>query len=726
MATPNEVIKQTSKAILFGEFNTEKVSLKTILKNEVEGHFTDSNLKTVKNALEVESFEEFMEKFEPTIYQMSFMDETGTPTFIYTPENDGNGVPVSIAKQSFYEMVQDIIRSKSSSGESNIEFDYRSRINKLLSPETELKRAKELRKDVDYNYRKMLEANDNHRSEETKKCKKKCSSIFNEITKKYDKNAIALLPLAIADVHTVIETKLKAAEAVPEIEGVVASAPVLCDFGWDENGTLVAKNEVIVDNEPIVTIDTTEEELLGTWENVAKKIPALTESEYMRNTFLSCYTGNKKYLLTAAATEELVLREENYVNLYKNTQENFLNAVAELVQKVLDVEMFFKHATDDKGRLKANSKLIVANCSVSDILSSDDVRGKFSSYIKKTDETSGEKIWFAMLPPVYDAELSDDDEDIEDHFDNFFGETASSAKKAAEEREKTLLTDITQMTALLNEANIISFFNFKASEKTGFTELTEDLIDIYKDKLSVIKNDCAVFTYPNFTVIPKVESEIEINKEIKTGSDLLIEKNYLKIPAIYVNSAFVACGLVVSSQNPEILEKKKYTVLKDNPSIRFDFEEDKNKFTIKTMFNRETVLNRTSALNTKIIKEGFGFCFSCDERFFNGTKVENTYVQIARNTFGKQLYKVIVKTYINKYISTAVGSKVAPESKIKLEVENFVGYCKRQIQTNPNAVNRIFYSDSEQLEFSEGRVFLKFNKQEDLIDIEVEEKGDDK
>lgn len=63
------IIKQTNRTLLIEEINPEKLNLLTLV-GDVRGldSLSDDKIKEINEALLVRNFEEFLEKFDPTVY----------------------------------------------------------------------------------------------------------------------------------------------------------------------------------------------------------------------------------------------------------------------------------------------------------------------------------------------------------------------------------------------------------------------------------------------------------------------------------------------------------------------------------------------------------------------------------------------------------------------------------------------------------------------------------
>lgn len=69
LPTAMEIIYQTNRTMLFEEINPEKLDLITIV-GDVKGidSLSDEKIKEINQHLLVRSFDEFLDKFSPTVY----------------------------------------------------------------------------------------------------------------------------------------------------------------------------------------------------------------------------------------------------------------------------------------------------------------------------------------------------------------------------------------------------------------------------------------------------------------------------------------------------------------------------------------------------------------------------------------------------------------------------------------------------------------------------------
>lgn len=723
---PIQIVPQTSKTIVFEKFNSQKPSLARILKLDVDENFTDKELRIISDKLEVRSFKEFVEKFDPVIYQLSY-EEDGKPVFKYSLEYTEGAEKVNICKHAFYEMVEELIREKSKSGKSNLDNNY-SKIEKLLSPKAELDRAKELRLEMKLCFEAAMEYQENNRDDEADRYFDKCEKLMDETVQRYKKSAVSLLPLAIADMQDVINGKLIALpEKNDDVTVVSEKTPerLLCKFEWNDKGEF----EAVPVNSISEDLNSGSENnvsgyLADNWEATADEIETISNSESMKKMFLRCYSEEKTTALSLAPIEELVEKQRAYIDIYKDAQQSFMDSVGELVQKVINIEMFFKHAADKSGELPSNAKLVIANATVDEVLKQEN---KLRMYLNAVSGTSTEKIWFSILPPI------DGEEKLMDEVKSSAGGRLKrpGMRRSSESMSyntETSFSSAKALISLLREYKIISFFNFRANEKTGFSGISESVIETYKEAVDTMpSNDkkFSVIAYPNFNIIPKSERKIRINSKISGEGFDPIEENFLRIPVVYVDAAYIAAGTIVATQNAKILKSKGYKICDDNPCVRFDIEKGDNIFKFKTIFNCEQEINRISDTNKKINENMLGICFSDDTAVNDGSKVTNTYIKFARTCAGKPLYNTLTMVFVGQYFS--VFSK---KDQIISMVNRFNEYCKDQSLEMSDCDNRLLIKESsnpENIEFdtAENKIIMKFDKAIEYVDdLPIEDSSD--
>lgn len=651
-------IKQTSKTILFEEFCKESSEnavdgelcpdLFTLLNNNKNSDFlTESVLKK----LEVSTYQEFVEKFTPCIWEsMTMVEGESTPRFTYSvekPLNDPRAKKVQLSTHEFYKMVMNLYSKKAVAGENNHTFDY-SMVEELLSPEKVMDEAKKLRKALHYNYSEYLKLDESRQAEQNERAERIIQT-REAITQKYD-NVSAVIKLALGDTKEKLLLLEKGSQGeenldAPKLE--VTSRPCLMEFSETGDITLVPVEMKTEDTTALAVVDQATTDIATV---IGDDYDDATEGQgntYIRSLVTTLFVPNDGNTgLVTLNREELVAKRDQYTYVYKNMQEQFVKAISSVVEKMLNVKVFFDNATVD-GKLK--SPLVVSNCKASDLLEDDSTKENFRNFLQQSgDDRDGHKLWFAILPAIGDKEFLDaTSTNINPMARNPMG------KKETPKKGNQISIDVAkEMLKILEEYRIVTFFNYKASEKTGFHQFQKEMVVSYKQKLENLQNNpYAVFSYPNFTVLPKKETNIQIGE---TGEGENEKRQFLELPGIYVDASYVAAGLVVGTQDRDYLKNKGFDVNPANPCVRFDLEEDDYRYRIQTTMNREGHTTWANGIEEEVnLGEGklFGFCFCGNTKYSNGKKVEQTYIHSARNMTGKSICTTLVKDFVRDYLA---------------------------------------------------------------------------
>ncbi len=753
---PLSRIKQTSKLLLMEEFCTadDKPDLYTLLRNE------DVRLKSefyslIEEKLEVRSFEEFVSKFMPSVWEWTETDENGSFRCCYSlekPSGNQYAHELDLSKNEFYNMVMELYSQKGTSGSSNLDFSY-DRVAELLAPQKVMENAKQLRKDLQYNYEKMNKLGEGAKME-SNECKKKIIEIRREIVSQYKDSFTGTLKLALADTEQqlAVLSDNQSHGSNGNAEGTGQTKALPCKVSFDENGDI--KVEKIEDNnsnsgdesraaiednsnsgdvQDLAIEDNNSSNGSTTKEPENSLVKWISDDydkygnheDYVKNLIVSNYCGNSTKLLEKS---ELIKKRNQYTEAYKKAQEQFIRAVSSAVEKILDVKVFFEQASINGRKLPA--PVIVTNCKASKLMQ-EDVKEKFEYYISECGkEIDKYRIWFAIVPAIGDADFVDKVSNDSPELDNvdLFEESGDSKVKTQDGDVMVSIESLKQTLAILEKGKITTFFNYRANEKTGFAKFNNDIIEKYREKTSSINgNSYAVFCYPNFTILPKKETAIEIGA---TGEEEAERSEYLDIPGVYVDSAYVAAGLVVASQNPEYLEKKGYSVNLNNPDVRFDLEEGENRFIMLTNMNRESKAAMDQEVKENIGKDKFGFFFGSDTKYYKGNQVKNTYVYVARNMHKTKgvydpIYTRLTMDFVMQYLQTE-NISVGGDNKFKKSVvedfiKNIVGEWKRKAEsTDDKDKDNTILKANEDIILDEDSLKLIFNKTENEIPITIE------
>lgn len=705
-------VPQNSRTIIFERFNDQAGNLCTLLK----GQEPDEALVKIDEELCVKSFEEFKEKFKPTVYEIFGADENGNLQVKYSLEfNENENINrISLCEHEFYKAVHDIAVEKSMSVKDNNNIDY-TKLYEALDPKLIYTRARRRRDEVKQFVKNAVEAQESGNPDGVRKWMMMAKKTHDAVREEYAGSALRILPLAVRDTEIILEGRGVTGKSEKAIEsGSEPTAFLPCRVEWDSDGNLKTV-EADSAKPKVLALEQKEDKVLAiTQRNWEATVDAIPEGTVDRNVFLSVYSGKNNAALVNLDNDKLLERKKVLGDMYTAAQQSFCRAVGYLVQKVASIEQFFIHAGNESELVE--SGVIIANCSVSDIKEN---AANVRNFLKAAGNQEKDKIWFAVLPAALDSEkkwvessFGNDDAGFgsDDMFNIDFASEPQDNKN--EGIETVTVADINYMSSLLAEYGVMSFFNFNACEKTSFKSFgaNKKLIDEFNTELSGIKKlESTVLVYPNFTIIPNNKKEL---REVVNG-------NTLYVPSIYIDAAYVAAGIVVATQNEKIQKKKFGKKIEDGvPFMSFDLEEEQNSRAFMANFNPESRLNMDREVRVYLLgKNGNAFCFKSD------TLEKNAFVFTARTLNGSKIYRYITQQYFTFLLERTytVGTiNVEKAKQFATAVSNLIFNS-----SGDSYVNCILHK-GESLEYSEDKnaLTLKFNDIDEPLSLDIEIEND--
>lgn len=721
---PMDVVKQTGKTIIFEEFNKDedKMNLVTLLTRDEE----EISLEKFKEALMgkeselvVESFEEFVEKFSPTIYET--VVKTGdTSRFVYELEKPNyECTKIRLKDHAFYKMIMALIDRKSSTDKGNLEFPYDD-LKKALSPESEMEECKKIRRNLLSNTKEYMRLTANGEpSTEADRFAQNIMACRDKIVDKYqNKSPLALIPLLIADKQSQID-KMKIVEE-PQRNSIDVKA-IPCSYSFDEGGNLCLIEQKSSDDEMIEVIqDEGITQLVKVVRDDFKEAAPLTirENDYMTNLVVNVFVPSGGAQLATQNRGELEIAKKQLQDIYCSSLESFAKAVAAVVEKFAGVKSFFDHATCD-GKLPKDVSVIISNCKVDAILNDETAKKRFKKYFGALSaEKDVNKIWFGIIPAIaYGAEVVSPKRSS----DPFGRRSVDNVVAKKNANGLVGLDTAKEMLALLSEVKIMTFVNYKAGEKTGFIELTEGRVNEFKKDFENVNSEYVVVAYPNFTILPKEKNAVKIGTEYIAEEDREVGA-FVVVPGIYLEASYVACGMMVGIQNYKLLQNKGYKIKPKYPCVRFDLEDSENSKKVTTRLNRETTTEMQKQIKDAIMEDRFGFVFADNKIIYDGRILNNSYVLNARSLKRdgkgkyKNLYKTLVKSLVDQLLR-ASAENVTDQSVNQFLIDYVDTWKRDNKDEDRKYANRILL-EGETIELDKGKhqLHVTFNKEQEVWD----------
>lgn len=634
-----------TKVLLFEKF-ADRTTLTNIL-SETKGQdqLSDTKLMEIENTLGVSSFEEFLEKFAPTIYQITTMADDGyhfSWSFERPKINDDSIKAIKLDKN--FKVLKGFITAmddRKASGKDFLEYDIDDAFQEFL-PQKAVEEAKMLRGDLEYLYgemEKIAMSNPNFKEDPNFHAKgKKFMETRLKITEQYDKNALELLPLMIEDTKKRLEMLEKNESDDPE-----ATLLQIGNAAFDDKGELVfiplKDNPVVLDVDDTVKKLPTKEEILRM--DYKRSVPAEQESTYCENMIVRTYSGA---LVNEFSSDLSIVEVKEKLNsqldLYKERLESSFVDLKEAIQKILNVKAFFDEFTEDR-----KPKLIVANNSLSELASrKDDLERYISSLNSDTLDkhtACGADIWLAILPRIKALKDTGIAETPADYMDYFTGDLHAQDSND-KDNMTTSISSARTVLDVLDRYQIVSFVSFDANVNTTYESLKTNGTSKWEE---ILKNcgfkesDYIVPCFPNFTIVDEYSSKIQIDAD----------KN-VYAHGVYVEASYVCAALVAKYIEPTYLKAMGFDNVKNtNPGVRINLEEFNLGNKITTTFTKESSKALLTKTKQKLADLKCGFINLCD------STNDKMYAFLCRTTSQIPLYKTLVDIYLTKLITTETG-----------------------------------------------------------------------
>ncbi|MGA3673963.1 transcriptional regulator [Lysinibacillus sp. RS5] len=645
-----EIISQTNRTMLFEEINPEKMDLITLV-GDVKGidSLSDEKIKEINQYLLVKSFDEFLDKFSPTVYSFYNAANQKVMYTLKKPEGIQDDCISEIAidqNNDFLKMLFTLIDTKRSQGIANVDFKFENLLD-MISPKKVMDDIRQVRKEIHYLYGEYDKLDDG----DPKKLDTgdKLNLMFEVASRNYN-NVMAMLPLAIED----IKTRLLLGVNQDEDESEKLQIGTL---SIGDNGELKIIEAPQNNSSELMVIE--ENSNYGLSTVFEEDYEAITESPSSYVKDLVVRTFSPLPAVKAEFDVETEVQNYNtYLEFYKNAKDEFVKTVKPLVEKLLGVKMYFdQYATKNKGM---QPSLLVTNTKLDMLVKSNNVprlRTYLNTVNSKNDFT--DTVWYGIVPAL----------ELEASGKMKVSRSRFKGNDKVAKQEGNTMESLSILLDTVKDYKIQIFFNFMAEEETTFNGIATAGIDRLIDKCSVlVRKDYSEFAIPclpNFTIIPKDKSGVIIDTRMQTtenGARLSKEKEdilKLWIEGVYVGASYVAAGIVSAYQCPEYLKESFRSVQRNYPGVRFDIEAGDNSLRAVTTMAKE-ISGFTNNIKDAINSRSFGFVFSSENAQLQDKDIKRITVYKARSLAMEEdgfdsIYKTQVSTYIERILRFQSG-----------------------------------------------------------------------
>ena len=737
-----EIIEQTNRTILFDVVNPEVFNMFNIMSDVDENSrsLTDEKVAEINDALLVKNFDDFLKKFQPTIYSY-FDQERGMVYELTKPA----GIPDPLVKKividrsnMFLKMFISIMDSKKATGATNASFNY-EKVTEMLAPHRTLKEIKKLKKDISYleNKNAEFESDSPAKQDAVLKLKSKLDR-----TKKYYNETDSQLTLMLGMIKENLDTAVRASKkgitefkpALPvlnkdaeivALEMTDRPAALLEDKGGKKSGrkggkegtgeqtalAAVAKGELAASSgapkkEKISYRDLSISVIEEQYDETMRELYASVGQEYKEEAAASSLS---KELVVAAFTDKMpdtlmAMDIDNKVEMYNKYsaihagwQKAFIRTAKLLIEKILNVKAFFDQYQPKSPMMRPS--LLIVNASMDEILDEKNLEN-----LKKYLETVNNKsdftntVWFGIVPNL---EYSDEremelDEDVMRQF-GYTGDIDTGVTLVP-----TPVSDLQILLDAIREYRIQVFFSFEASEDTTILKLSTHGMDQYMEDTQILENEdysrYAIPCLPNFTVIPSNKSRVVLGSKAVRNEDGTLEfskdrDDFMKfwIYGVYISAAYVAAGIVAAYQCPNFLATKfPGKVRKEYPGVRFDIEAEDNALVVTTTMPKE-IAGYTAETKSRINEFKYGFVFSSDKNQLDGRSINliTVYKSRSMNESKSGGFESIFRETTRTYLYRMIGAMTGDYKKDRIDRIFESGGKVKEWQLSPNYANSI-------------------------------------
>ena len=647
------IIRQTNRTLLFEEINPEKSDILTLV-GDVRGidSLSDEKIKEMNEALLVRSFDEFIDKFDPTVYSFFNANNQKIMYTLQKPETIPEEMltPIHLNRQNdFLKMLMSLVEAKRSQSIINVDFQF-DRLTDMISPKKVMEDIRQNRKELQYVYKTYaeLEDGDPHKLD----LADKLNVMFEEASVNYN-NVLAMLPLAIED----IKTRLLLGEAEEKKDNTPLALGVL---SMDENGELKVLEAPKAETSELMVVD--DNVNAGLIAALEEDYEALNEesSDYVKALVTRTYCPLASTMVSSIDIRQEVSNYNSYLEFYKTAKDDFIKVVKPLIEKILGVWAFFEQYPSNIKGMKPS--MFITNIS-NDMLVKANNLPRLIAFLNTVNAKNDfdNTIWYGVVPSV----SLDQNSNIRLTRQRFQGN---------ENTEKTGVNSVEALVRLLDvlkDYSVQCFFSYETGDKTTFNNMATEGIEKYEDRCSSLigkaYSEFAIPCIPNFTIIPKEKSGVILDNRMLLNENNMAELSKEKedimklwIDGVYVGAAYIAAGLVAAYQCPEYLKEMfRRNVDAELPGVRFDIEAGAHPLRVHTVMAKE-ITGFTNSIKNEINRHSFGFVFSSENAILGTENVHNIMVYKARNLMSdgkvyEPIYKTQVTTYIERMLRHATG-----------------------------------------------------------------------
>ncbi len=563
---------QTNRTLLIEEIAPSKDNIISIIQDaEKRESLSDEEINDVHRKLEVSSFEEVIEKFNPEIYMFIDTDRMQVEFYRTIPEEmKGMLQAVPLAENTgFFDELVKLIENKRNHKFVLTSFqDFGSFMFKTPSED----KFRELRE-------KLI-------CELAKGNNGAAEKILEDIITEFDEGIFLV--------------KLFLKEAQEQFEKLATDDGDICFVIPKDNETQVSMIMVSDRFEHNRYHTKVEEDIYSDFLQQQLKGKKLNNSKLLALTLELCCKTRKENL-------ELLVRYYNeYLEYYGKILQKFWWEAKPLLETLLGIRSFFSAYTVEKGDMPPT--MIITNCTP-ELLMNSKYKNVFRVYLETMNEKNylEKTIWYAIMPRI--PFVVNSKEHVRERF-------VTNGKKHIYKSNE--LEYVQVVLEILGKYRIQTFLSINPEKDTIFHALERNGVEKFEASFDFLdkeeNKEFMIPCYPNFMIIPQEYTLMILGKRIKydmAEECINVEGNkMLWMGELIIEAAYVAAGLQASCQCPKYLsEFYPQKVLQDIPCVAYRLCENKHNIkTIPQMFPE--IMGYSKELYSQINRQSRGMVFA--------------------------------------------------------------------------------------------------------------------
>lgn len=651
-------MEQTNRTILLEEINPNKPNLLNLIGDVKEQEsLTDEKIEQIHKELEVQSFSQLIDKFEPGIYMYLNTSECQARFSYQRYEMEGYEVS-KIAldnKNSLLSAILELMDSKKNRQYLLKNFNY---ILSCLVPKSNKKAFSRQRKE----FIKLFQ------QKQTAKAKR----VYKNIIAQHNEG-LFLLTIFLQEAYEVI-TEAKEENRKDRFIADASASELVTPIAISEN---LGKKECYLS-------EWEQQQYVKFLEDMLEEQPPIHNQE-----LLSCCMQ-----LPVIKTREQICAlqpvYEKYLTYYSDIIRMFWIQGKPLLEQLLGVKMFFEQYGEISQGMHPG--LVISNFSANDILSMD-ARKRLQIYLETVNEKNYGKntIWYGIIP-----RLALTDYEKEKNLRERFQGTKEKIQYPA-----NTCQEVSVLLQILAEYKVQTFVSPQVSEKTTYQWLKQHGMRNWQETLREYEGlerlEYVIPCYPNCMVIPKEQAQLRLGHH--TAYDELEEQVRIQgekkiwLDGLGVEAAYITAGLFAACQCPKYLQSKfKKNIDENLPGTAYRMTEEDHALITPTTMAIE-VLNFPEELIEEIHRKAVGVVLvPCHGKIVAATDRTLAY----RKGINDEICHIQTLNYIQRVIRYVTQDY--KENLIKQFFQNRAGNAKMQWMENRKSINSIL-KEGESMEY---------------------------